>query len=263
MSTVTPTSSDFAATAPTANLRTAFGGVWRLTAPKFLTARSLGATLGAVVALGAACYASALHQPQHVLTWVMNSYFSLLLPLIAFVSAAGALRDEMRASTVDYVLVRGIPRPAFVAFKFVAHVVGTELQFLLALAALLAIAGYFRVPQLAASVPTLLLVQVFLVLVFSGFGFACAAVTSRYVVVGLIYGAVVEIGVGQIPTQLNRLSMIHQARVLLEPLAAHASAPAWSSMLATCGVFAVVAAVSVAIAAAVFALRELTDHAET
>lgn len=262
MTTATPHSLPSGSPPPVPNLRTAFGGVWRLTAPRFLTPRSLLSTLGAIAALGAACGASTYHGDQF-LEWVMNSYVSFLLPLLVFVSAAGTLRDEMRSSTIDYVLIRAIPRPAFVGFKFIAHVAGVELQFLGAFAVLLAIGAYFHVPGIAAALPTFLATQVFLVLAFSGFGFMCAAFTSRYVVVGLIYGGVVEIGVGQIPTQLNRLSMVHQARMLLEPLAVHHAAPSWSATLSTCTVFALVAVVTVAVAATVFSLRELTDHAET
>ena len=48
-------------------------------------------------------------------------------------------------------------RPAFVLFRFLAHVACTQFEFLLALAAVVGIGAYRQVPELWAAVPLLLL----------------------------------------------------------------------------------------------------------
>src|SRR5436305_792065 len=53
---------------------------------------------------------------------------------------------------------------------------------------------------------------------FGGFGFLGGFLTSRYIIIGLAYGVVIEVGVGQIPTQLSKLSMTHQVQGMLQSL---------------------------------------------
>ncbi len=115
---------------------------------------------------------------------------------------------------MDYLLTRPVPRPAFIVGKFLAQLVCTQFEYLLAFAVLYGVGVYRHVPDLAGPVPLLLLAQLLMITVFSAFGFFFWLLSSRYVIIGLCYGVVVEIGVGQIPTQLNRLSMIHQMRMM-------------------------------------------------
>jgi hypothetical protein len=44
--------------------------------------------------------------------------------------------------------------------------------------------------------------------------------TSRFLVIGIVYAAVVEFAAGKIPTQLNRVAMTHQIQMLLQPMLA-------------------------------------------
>ena len=153
-------------------------------------------------------------QTHGFLKWVVDFYLAFLLPIIVFIMSAGALRDELRPDSVDYIFTRPVPRPAFILGKFLAQVACFQFEYLLAFIALLGVGLYQHMPDLFALAPRLLLAQFLLVTVFSAFGFLFGMLTSRYVVAGLTYGLIVEIGVGQIPTQLNRFSMIHQARMM-------------------------------------------------
>ncbi|HVU36267.1 MAG TPA: hypothetical protein VHE61_22715 [Opitutaceae bacterium] len=244
-----------------------FAGVWRLTIPRYFTARHalvLTAVL-AGVALIAILFLRGRNGPANYLGWTANFYFTFLVPVLAFVTGGGVIRDEMKSPTLDYILTRPVPKPAFVAFTFVAHSLAAEIEFLLAGAIFVAVGLCYRAPGLLAAIPSLLVAQAGLVAGFTAFGFLCGAVTARYVVVGLVYGAIIEIGVGQIPTELNRLSMTHQVKSMLQPiLAGHGSqfsngiellAPA--AMLSTIGVLLAFTVVSVVLAAVVYSLREL------
>lgn len=236
----------------------AFSGVCRLTFPNLLAPKH-GLILLALLALLAVAGTGMVQShdgTRTYLRWMIDSYFTLLVPLLAFLGAGGAIRDEMKPPTLDYVLTRPVPRGAFVVFKYVAHMLGAQLEFLLAAAVLIIIGLVRHVPGIVSAVPLLLLAQLLLVLGFTAFGFACGAITSRYVVVGLVYAAIVEGGIGQIPTQISRLSMTHQVRTVLLPLAdALPAAPALTMVLSLVG-FSVV---TLAVSAAVFQLRELNS----
>ena len=55
--------------------------------------------------------------------WTAGFYLTFLVPLLAFLSGGGAMRDEMKPSSVDYVLTRPVRRTAFVVFRFLSHLV--------------------------------------------------------------------------------------------------------------------------------------------
>ena len=77
---------------------------------------------------------------------------------------------------------------------------------------------------------------------------------------------VIEAGVGNTPMQINRLSMTHQVRALVERLIALAPPPPGTpepAVWTTVGLALVFAAVMVAVAAAVFSFQELAGARPT
>lgn len=245
-----------AGTAP--NLKHAFGGVWRLTWRQvFAPSRWLmggvllvGFGLLSGVALGHDRAGGGFEQ------WAAGFHLMVLVPIAAFLSGAGAVRDDMKPGTVDYVLTRPIPRTAFVVFRYFSQLACVQGIGLLAFAMLLGAAAYWKIPELAAVAAPILLAQIMAIAAFMALGFLCAALTSRYLVLGLFHGVVIEAGLGQIPIQLNRLSILHHLRTLVSEGAAGISATsgAWTAL----ALLVLITAVLVVAAAFVFALRELT-----
>lgn len=201
-------------------LRHAFGGIWRLTYPRMFTASHGLIIAGLLVFLGLVAAAMLRHNPSGYLNWTVDFYLTFVVPITAFINAAGAIRDDLKSSSVDYVMTRPVPRVAFLGFKYVAHVIGTQLEFLLGTALLLGLGVALKVPGSLAALPLFVTAQVLVIFAASALGFLAGVVTSRYVIVGLSYGGIVETGIGQIPTQINRLSITHQVRDLL-----HATPP--------------------------------------
>jgi ABC-2 type transport system permease protein len=188
------------------NLAHAFGGVWRLTYPRFLTAGQLIMTLVLLALLALIGFAMVREgRARTFAEWCAYIYYTSLLPILAFLMGAGAIRDDMKAGAVDYVLTRPVPRPAFVAFRFVAQIVCLQVLFLLALGVLVGIGMGENIPGVMAALPTMLLAQVLALTVFFAFGFFSGVLTSKYIVIGLLWGAFLEIGIGNIPTELARL----------------------------------------------------------
>jgi ABC-type transport system involved in multi-copper enzyme maturation permease subunit len=128
------------------------------------------------------------------------------------------VRDDLQAGAVDYLFTRRVRRPVFVALRYVAHVLCTQIDFLFSLAVVIGIGAVHQVPGLWNAVPLLILAQVLAVCAFSAFGFLCGMLTSRYVIIGLLYGVFVEVGLGNVPTQLSHLSMGRQLLSILAPV---------------------------------------------
>ena len=130
---------------------------------------------------------------------------------------------------------------------------------LFALAAIVAVGMVRGIPDVDAMLPRLLFAQLLTVTAFTAFGFFCATLTSRFLVIGLFYGGVVEVGIGNIPTQLSRLSLLQQVRSLIQPVMRGIPLPPdglpseWSVVLFVLG-FTVL---SVGAAALWFSMQEL------
>lgn len=252
----------FAPPAPTApDWRHAFGGVWRLTLRRYLLpGRWVTLLIGLAVLALLAFASSRSGGADNYLEWVIGFHLTFLVPALAFLTAAGAMRDELKAGTIDYVFTRPMDRRVFVGAKFVAHTVGEQIDFLLALAVVLAMGALRGRPDLLPALPGLLLGQLLLVLAFSALGFLAAILTNRYIFVGLAYAAVIEVGLGQIPTQISRLSLTRQIRDLFDASGHVASAAA---AFGAGGAILLVTGVALAAAAAIFHRRELHAANET
>ena len=197
----------------------AFGGIWRLTFRRFLAPGQLLSTAGMVVAIAVLSYATTKHGgAREYFGWTAGFYLVFLVPVMSFLSGAGAIRDEMKSDSVDYVLTRPVRKPAFVVFKYLSHMACLQVIYLFPLGLLLALGVYREIPDVAAAFPTLLIGQLLAVAAFAAFGFLCGVLTSRYLVLGMAYAGIVEVGLGQIPTQLSRLSMARHLRDLMEPV---------------------------------------------
>lgn len=185
-------------------------------------------------------------------------YLTALVPIVAFVSAGGAMRDELKGSTIDYVFTRPIPRWAFVLFRYFAQLFCAQVDFLCAFLVIAGIGLSAGIPGLVSALPLLLLAQFLMIAAFSALGLLLAQLTSRYVVIGLLYGAIVEVGIGHIPTQLSQLSLTQQIRRMLHSVLASPAGDPLSAWAAT-GTVLVFVVLILGLAAALFSRRELID----
>jgi ABC-type transport system involved in multi-copper enzyme maturation permease subunit len=242
------------------NLGRAFGGIWRLTWGRFRTTGQLMLLLGMGTLLILLSLVRIRNgQEEDFIPWTADFYLGFIVPVMAFLAGAAAISDEMKSSTTDYVLTRPVGRLNLVIFKFFSHLVCIQLFDLIVLGALLGLAMSIHIPDVLSAAPRLLLAQALALTGFSSLGFLFAAITSRYLVLGIIYAGTVEIAVGHIPTQLNHLSMSHQLSALLQPIGAEAI----GFMASTTSEFTIAAlllsysAAFVALCALVYSRREM------
>ncbi len=241
------------------DLRHAFGGVWRLTVRRLLVPMRwvIYAGLLALLLVVTAGNAPWRGSPGQYFEWIGGFYIAFLVPIFAFISAAGTMRDDLKPESVDYVFTRPIQRPVFLVFRYLSHLACAQLDFLIALLALVALGLAQGVPGLWAAIPLLLLCQIMISTAFSALGFLSGLLTSRYIVIGLAYGALIEVGVGNIPTQLSRFSMTRQVRTVLEPLGGGPGVENAASAFGAMAWLLTAAVVSIALTAAIIRTREL------
>ena len=236
----------------------AFGGVWRLTFRRWL---SLGHFLpmSGMLALLAIVAVPSIKRGASLdyFDWCGSFFLGVVVPILAFLSGAGAMRDDLKAGAVDYLFTRPVRRPAFIVFRYLSHLACVQLTYLFALGVLIAVGVYREVPELGAGLPLLALAQAITTAAFVALGFFCAALTARYLIIGLLYAGVIELGIGQIPTQLSHLSVTRQVRGMLEPITGFSENAVGTGAFGTTISLLMVSAVFVALTAAIFSLKEL------
>jgi len=202
---------------PVPSLGRTFGGVWWLTFNSCFTIKAwLTIVLGTSVLVLIGLTSTAAGDGPQFYGWVRDFYFLFVAPLLIFATAGRAMRDQMKSPSVDYIFTRPVHRSMYVVFKYVAHVAATALIYLPPLAAVLVLGWYRQAPDLWLVAPRLLLTQLLLVAATCGFGFFFGALTSRYIVLGLVYGFLVEKGLGAIPTRVASLSVSRHLTTLLQ-----------------------------------------------
>lgn len=147
--------------------------------------------------------------------WLIDFYFFVILPL-SCVGACGALiREELQTDTLGFLTTRPLTRATLMVVKYLSQ--SAWLQIILLVQALLIFAaGSLRqIPDLGRLLPLFLGIQFVAVLTWSALGALLGLATKRYMAIALLYGFIVEMGIGRIPTNVNTLSMMRHLKSLL------------------------------------------------
>jgi hypothetical protein len=196
--------------------------------------------------------------------WLIDFYFFVLLPLQCVKSCGGLIRDELQADTLGFLVTRPVSRARLLVLKYLTQTAWLQLL-LLAETLLLFIAGGLRqIPALGALLPLFLAVQFLAVLAWSALGVFFGQVSKRYMALALLYGFIVEMGIGRIPTNVNTLSLMRHLKTLLSPNPALQALYDWPSkgLLLSVGALTLATALFVALAALLFTFKEYHHTAE-
>lgn len=146
---------------------------------------------------------------------LIDFYLFVIVPLLC-VSACGALiREDVQANTLAFLTTRPLSRARLLIVKYLCQTAWLQLVMLFG-AALLFAAGMIRqVPALGRLLPLFLAAQFLAVPAWSALGTLLGLISKRYLALALLYGFIVEMGIGRIPTNINTLSMLRHLKTLL------------------------------------------------
>jgi hypothetical protein len=196
--------------------------------------------------------------------WLLDFYFFVILPLLCVRGTGGLIRDELQADTLGFLLTRPLSRARLVVLKYLAQTAWLQLT-LLTKTLLIFFAGYLRqIPNLADLLPLFLAAQFLAVFAWSALGVFLGLVAKRYMALALLYGLIVEMGIGRIPTNINTLSLVRHLKTLLSHNANLQGIYDWPSQSLALSLAALLfgAALFTALAALLFTLREYHHTAE-
>jgi ABC-type transport system involved in multi-copper enzyme maturation permease subunit len=125
------------------------------------------------------------------------------------------IRDDLQANTLSFLLTRPWTRARLFLAKFLTQLAWTQILALSSGVLLLAVGLISRIPGILSLTPLFLVTVLLVVLVFGALSALIGLLHRRYLVIGAIYGLVIEVGIAQIPSNINTLSMTRHLRTLL------------------------------------------------
>jgi hypothetical protein len=196
--------------------------------------------------------------------WLVDFYFFVLLPLQCVKSCGGLIRDELQADTLGFLVTRPLSRARLLVIKYLTQTAWLQLLLLVETLLLFVAGGLRQIPALGALLPLFLAAQFLAVLAWSALGVFFGQVTKRYMALALLYGFIVEMGIGRIPTNINSLSLMRHLKTLLSPNPALQAIYDWTSkgLLLSVGALALAIIMFVAFAALLFTFKEYHHTAE-
>jgi hypothetical protein len=196
--------------------------------------------------------------------WLIDFYFFVILPLNCVRACGGLIRDEVQADTLGFLTTRPLTRARLLLVKFISQTAWVQMLMLLETLLLFAVGALRQIPNLGALLPLFLAAQFLAVLAWSALGIFLGQATKRYMAAALLYGLVIEVGIGRIPTNINNLSLTRHFKALLGHNSALEAIYDWSirsvpycigPLLLACGIF-------LALATLLFTFREYHHTAE-
>jgi hypothetical protein len=147
--------------------------------------------------------------------WLVDFYIFLIVPLACVRGCGALIRDELQAETLGFLITRPVSRARLLLLKYLSHVAWLELLLMVETLLLFAAGAAREIPALGVLLPLVLAVQSLAIPAWSALGVLLGQLTSRYMAAALVYGGVVEMGIGRIPTNINTLSLMRHIKTLL------------------------------------------------
>jgi ABC-type transport system involved in multi-copper enzyme maturation permease subunit len=147
--------------------------------------------------------------------WLVDVYFFIILPLSCVRGCGALMRDELQADTLGFLVTRPASRARLLCVKYLSQLAWLQILLLTETLLLFGVGAGRQIPELGGLLPLFVAVQLLAVPAWSALGTLLGQLTSRYMAIGLVYGAIVEMGIGRIPTNINALSIMRHLKTLL------------------------------------------------
>ncbi len=204
-----------------AGLRAAFLGIGYLRIRSALSAKSLMTFLIVALALAAVTlFLVKANSYDRFNIWMFSLFVLKIVPLICLASAGGSLRNEIKDYTIEYLWTRSAKKSHLVIAEFFSSVVVTVFKVYAFTIVIHLVGLYLNVPEIVSMLPRILAVEFFAILAYSALAMLLGVITGKYMILGVIYGVIVEIGISQVPLNLNKISVSHHVRTMMGDLSA-------------------------------------------
>ncbi len=196
--------------------------------------------------------------------WLIDFYFFMILPLNCARTCGGLIRDELQMDTLGFLTTRPLSRARLLIVKYLSQTAWQQIIVLIE-ALLLFAAGRLReIPALGSLLPLFLATQFLAVLAWNALGTWLGQITKRYMALALVYGLIVEMGIGRIPTNINTLSLMRHLKTLLAHNPALQGLYEWpaNGVPLSLAALALATLVFIGLAALMFTVKEYQHTAE-
>jgi hypothetical protein len=190
--------------------------------------------------------------------WLIDFYFFVVLPWCCVAACGALIREELQADTLGFLMTRPLTRARLLVLKYLAQTAWLQIVVLVEASLLFTVGGLRQIPALGALLPLFLAAQFLAVLAWSALGTFLGLATKRYMAVALLYGFIVEMGIGRIPTNINTLSLMRHLKTLLAHNRALLEVYEWpvKTMHVPIGALALATVIFLSLAALLFTFKE-------
>ncbi len=161
--------------------------------------------------------------------WVVGFYFLTLIPLTCLSTCGSMVREEASANTLCFYTTRPLKRAEMFLLFYFGNVAWLQLLFAVLTLMLFGVAAVRGVPRVAELLPLFLITQFLALMAWSALCGMIGMAHQRYIVVGIVYGLLVEIGIANIPTNIANIALSHHIHTLLAHHGPLAMAFSWST----------------------------------
>lgn len=147
--------------------------------------------------------------------WLVDFYFLIILPLTCVRATGALIRDELQANTLGFLITRPLSRGRLLVLKYLTQTAWLQMVLLIETLLIFAVGEFRHIPNLGSLFLLFMAAQFLAVFAWSALGTTLGLISSRYIALALVYGLVVEMGIGRIPTNINTLSVMRHLKTLL------------------------------------------------
>jgi len=147
--------------------------------------------------------------------WLIDVYFFILVPLNCVRMCGALIRDELDADTLGFLTTRPLSRARLLLIKYISQTAWLQLWMLAQTLLLFAAGGLRQIPALGNLLPLFVAAQFLAIFSWGALGLFLGQISKRYMALALVYGSIVEMGIGRIPTNINTLSLMRHLKTLL------------------------------------------------
>lgn len=193
-----------------------FKGMWMFTWKEQVTLKKMIQKLPGLLALPFLIWFTLEPgEENHYRLWVVQFYFFMILPIYCLAHMGSMIREEIQNDTIVFLLSRPIRRAELYCLKYFCFMLWLQIWLGIQLLTLSGVGYFLEMPNIYTITVSLFTTQCLAILAWGSLSALFGLLSQKYMVIGIIYGAIVEFGIGRIPTNINNLSFSRHFQTLL------------------------------------------------